>query len=106
IPKLSKTEHAQGADILPIHGTVQVGGIPATACGVRLQQSISMPQPARSDVQLHASHADQPKRGAARRGVGLWRSEEHTSELQSLRHLVCRLLLEKKNNTGLPSSPS
>src|ERR1039458_3047890 len=23
-----------------------------------------------------------------------WRSEEHTSELQSLRHLVCRLLLE------------
>src|SRR5437899_7393831 len=29
------------------------------------------------------------------------RSEEHTSELQSLRHLVCRLLLEKKN----PSSP-
>src|SRR5258705_9810664 len=24
------------------------------------------------------------------------RSEEHTSELQSLRHLVCRLLLEKK----------
>src|SRR5437899_7676422 len=25
------------------------------------------------------------------------RSEEHTSELQSLRHLVCRLLLDKKN---------
>src|SRR5205814_7759292 len=31
----------------------------------------------------------------ARRGV-VGRSEEHTSELQSLRHLVCRLLLEKK----------
>src|SRR2546422_6616477 len=28
------------------------------------------------------------------------RSEEHTSELQSRLHLVCRLLLEKKNNTG------
>src|ERR1039458_8552666 len=27
------------------------------------------------------------------------RSEEHTSELLSLRHLVCRLLLEKKHNT-------
>jgi len=26
------------------------------------------------------------------------RSEEHTSELQSLTNLVCRLLLEKKNN--------
>src|ERR1035438_10759819 len=30
------------------------------------------------------------------RGQLLHRSEEHTSELQSLRHLVCRLLLEKK----------
>src|ERR1039458_10697271 len=29
--------------------------------------------------------------------VGRCRSEEHTSELQSLRHLVCRLLLEKKS---------
>src|SRR5205814_9180082 len=29
------------------------------------------------------------------------RSEEHTSELQSLRHLVCRLLLEKKNITNI-----
>src|SRR5258705_6457300 len=28
-----------------------------------------------------------------------FRSEEHTSELQSLRHLVCRLLLEKKKNS-------
>src|SRR5690625_6327073 len=30
------------------------------------------------------------------------RSEEHTSELQSRGHLVCRLLLEKKNRHGLP----
>src|SRR5690348_17622868 len=29
---------------------------------------------------------------------GEFRSEEHTSELQSPVHLVCRLLLEKKNN--------
>src|SRR2546425_6054901 len=29
----------------------------------------------------------------------LTRSEEHTSELQSLAYLVCRLLLEKKKNT-------
>src|SRR5947199_5796272 len=29
-------------------------------------------------------------------GLRFPRSEEHTSELQSLRHLVCRLLLEKK----------
>src|SRR5258708_19506717 len=51
-------------------------------------------------------------RGSARlwRGSGLYRgrhgpagssvrSEEHTSELQSPDHLVCRLLLEKKKNT-------
>src|SRR5205823_9539589 len=30
--------------------------------------------------------------------VPTWRSEEHTSELQSLAYLVCRLLLEKKKN--------
>src|SRR6185436_20946977 len=34
------------------------------------------------------------------------RSEEHTSELQSPDHLVCRLLLEKKkNNNPLPPDP-
>src|ERR1035441_10977547 len=32
------------------------------------------------------------------------RSEEHTSELQSLRHLVCRLLLEKKKNNTLQTN--
>src|SRR5256885_11249221 len=34
------------------------------------------------------------------------RSEEHTSELQSPCNLVCRLLLEKKNSTHRPTSPS
>src|SRR6266498_1721829 len=33
------------------------------------------------------------------------RSEEHTSELQSRPHLVCRLLLEKKKNSILPLTP-
>src|ERR1035441_10817662 len=33
------------------------------------------------------------------------RSEEHTSDLQSLRHLVCRLLLEKKNKTTTHPPP-
>src|SRR5258705_9067394 len=36
------------------------------------------------------------RRAHGRRRDGPRRSEEHTSELQSLRHLVCRLLLEKK----------
>src|SRR2546422_8447080 len=35
------------------------------------------------------------------RRVGLLRSEEHTSELQSRLHLVCRLLLEKKKTNTM-----
>src|SRR5690625_6047749 len=47
-----------------------------------------------------------PGRGIAKTGPGRLtpfqsaRSEEHTSELQSRGHLVCRLLLEKKNNVN------
>src|SRR5215208_8132384 len=40
----------------------------------------------------------------ARRCAGSSRSEEHTSELQSRGHLVCRLLLEKKKPTEYASS--
>src|SRR5205814_8592254 len=36
---------------------------------------------------------------AFKRSLSNPRSEEHTSELQSLRHLVCRLLLEKKKQS-------
>src|SRR3712207_7986456 len=35
---------------------------------------------------------------------GSFRSEEHTSELQSRQYLVCRLLLEKKNHASTPYS--
>src|SRR5437016_10197056 len=38
-----------------------------------------------------------PSKG--RKGIKQLRSEEHTSELQSLTNLVCRLLLEKKKKT-------
>src|SRR5687767_15358754 len=38
-------------------------------------------------------------------GMHIWdRSEEHTSELQSLAYLVCRLLLEKKKNKYIYTS--
>src|SRR5258705_6688166 len=45
-------------------------------------------------VMIWDSEIVEPVRGESRREQH--RSEEHTSELQSLRHLVCRLLLEKK----------
>src|SRR5437867_6411149 len=40
------------------------------------------------------------------RCVSCLRSEEHTSELQSPYDLVCRLLLEKKNNTSAARLPT
>src|SRR3989442_4374581 len=58
------------------------------------------------DVQLKRRHDLIPNLVNA---VGDERSEEHTSELQSRPHLVCRLLLEKKirKRTGAcPSNPA
>src|SRR5438046_7938043 len=48
----------------------------------------------REDGGAHHRHEG----GHRRNRRGRVRSEEHTSELQSLTNLVCRLLLEKKNN--------
>src|SRR3989442_10878344 len=53
----------------------------------------NLPGIARGRVELH-SCAPRTTRG--------YRSEEHTSELQSRPHLVCRLLLEKKNQMHSP----
>src|SRR5437899_7119850 len=52
----------------------------------------------RSDPYRRHSHPAARWKSVPRKspGRGVHRSEEHTSELQSLRHLVCRLLLEKK----------
>src|SRR5947199_6009649 len=48
---------------------------------------------------LAAQLEDQGAVAEEARGDRALRSEEHTSELQSLRHLVCRLLLEKKKKS-------
>src|SRR2546423_10794129 len=47
----------------------------------------------------HPGQDGQERGQVPRRGVLDRRSEEHTSELQSLAYLVCRLLLEKKKKT-------
>src|SRR3989442_11079324 len=83
-PKLSDrdvAEHAfqqrraqTGQDFLPLH----LHRVVAIACALR--EGDSSPSPSAAEP------SDQQ------------RSEEHTSELQSRPHLVCRLLLEKKKN--------
>src|SRR5258708_15080418 len=52
----------------------------------------------RSHPRLYGD-AEKAELGLAQGRVRLFRSEEHTSELQSPDHLVCRLLLEKKKKT-------
>src|SRR5258705_4825717 len=80
-----------------------ITGFAASAGGVECR--ISTKSSTRS-----ASHDDEPSRDVSMRKKKCprsWRdaarvvvrSEEHTSELQSLRHLVCRLLLVKKKQT-------
>src|SRR2546425_8283206 len=70
------------------------GGSHRTTC------SIVRPVPAHERVRLPDGLAGNP-RGLAALRLFL-RSEEHTSELQSLAYLVCRLLLEKKKHMNYP----
>src|SRR3712207_7511578 len=64
------------------------------------------PQRLRQARRRVADRARPPAPRQAGRPTRRERSEEHTSELQSRQYLVCRLLLEKKNNPSLHISPS
>src|SRR5690554_7539775 len=57
------------------------------------------------DAGVFCSPLQVSRRPHIRLGVLTDRSEEHTSELQSRPHLVCRLLLEKKNKYSRDRSP-
>src|SRR5438045_4467626 len=74
-------------DALPISQRVRLGGAVADLAGER---EGALPELERFAIPA-AVHREQRPPAV--------RSEEHTSELQSLRHLVCRLLLEKKKKT-------
>src|SRR5262245_65330706 len=60
----------------------------------RSRSVTGVPVPPRAPVPAHRSRGGPSP--SAEQSTRQARSEEHTSELQSLRHLVCRLLLEKK----------
>src|SRR5437899_5641377 len=62
-------------------------------------EHVGQPGGAVSPQDSDVGRGGEPARGTlgqVRIQLDAHRSEEHTSELQSLRHLVCRLLLEKK----------
>src|SRR5690606_40795055 len=87
-------------DALPISS----GGCPARQASRRRARSrrcggrTGRECPATAD----ASRPPAPRR---RPESSCWRSEEHTSELQSRENLVCRLLLEKKKTTTGTEQP-
>src|SRR3712207_8185806 len=64
---------------------------------LHLQRVISLRRARAAHVDAAETH-DGPQKRVLQRSR--WRSEEHTSELQSRQYLVCRLLLEKKKRTG------
>src|SRR6266545_3248658 len=65
--------------------------------------SISWPKPIRPCLARWTASGPAAEPVAGSSGT---RSEEHTSELQSLAYLVCRLLLENKNNNILARAPA
>src|SRR5437016_8192321 len=77
-------------ELFTIHARTPTGTPSHLLCGLGLEH-------APGSARLPGRGVSRQARVAPARRSAL-RSEEHTSELQSLTNLVCRLLLEKKNN--------
>src|SRR5690625_1139105 len=79
------------------HSAPYIGEPILTLAGVA---NFSIPQQLHSNIEIKAAPGLEALTGArvAQQAQQLWRSEEHTSELQSRGHLVCRLLLEKRKD--------
>src|SRR5690606_41630999 len=85
-------------DALPICRTSPRTKVPAGSVAVAGDFSAVYPSDSPGGWQL-LGVTDIPMWDLSRPEPAYIRSEEHTSELQSRENLVCRLLLEKKNNT-------
>src|SRR5437762_9635144 len=57
------------------------------------------------EIMLTLAQGSGAQRAMAQDALNRWRSEEHTSELQSPMYLVCRLLLEKKKKIRKEKQP-
>src|ERR1035441_1068672 len=69
---------------------------PGGAFDILLFDKLNTPMEAQTQVRDQVLKYLKEAPAGTRMAIFTLRSEEHTSELQSLRHLVCRLLLEKK----------
>src|SRR5690625_5331721 len=78
-------DNSSGSDAMGFN--IMATSVPSGSCSSRLRTRVVLPVPT-SPVSCTKP-----------------RSEEHTSELQSRGHLVCRLLLEKKKDIPFKSSP-
>src|SRR5690349_5137796 len=84
LPIYRRRDRADSAPAVP-----RPGQVPVQRRGSRPGCALRHPRPARDGAGAGGTTSGRPLRGVPR-------SEEHTSELQSRRDLVCRLLLEKK----------
>src|SRR5687768_18085020 len=82
------------ADFIEVAGTAAAGGFGK----LQVIAPPCLPTGNHHLAQGHKAHAQAVRLPLASKRHRLARSEEHTSELQSRLHLVCRLLLEKKKN--------
>src|SRR5207253_3461075 len=97
-----------GSVPLSLHDALPIW--PSSGWGLRSRslpcRGFGLPSPPRSGkrgCRLRAGGRNRPDDSFRQpEGDTLVRSEEHTSELQSRGHLVCRLLLEKKKNKITP----
>src|SRR5690348_17867195 len=96
-PRSTLFPYRRSSDLLTLFNAVlglQQEGKAAAAVAA-LQKMMIIKAKARRDGRMVELPAEELVPGDV---VNIERSEEHTSELQSPVHLVCRLLLEKKNN--------
>src|SRR5690625_6591878 len=78
-------------------GRDPMGSHPTSSCGVTVANQGAKPS-ASTSSKNRARDASSRRFAKSSKERAAARSEEHTSELQSRGHLVCRLLLEKKTN--------
>src|SRR2546422_11658114 len=82
---------------LSLHDALPISTTTSSAIAMMARRTPSATVPTNSITKRRrARRASSPE--ASTRGAAPSRSEEHTSELQSRLHLVCRLLLEKKKD--------